>query len=200
MWAIGNGESRKQINVALLDGPKVGCNAIHRDYYTDYLVCVDRRMVQEALHAKVNLNNTLIYTRPDWYPNFKTLRVREVPPLPYKGDQRWDEPFQWGSGPYAVLIAAIYTKLKEVNLIGFDLYSKNKTVNNIYKGTPNYDSVDYRAVDPRYWLHQISMVFECFPKVKFNIYQDDWELPKAWKYSNVTVDTISNIRYNTTKL
>lgn len=197
MWAIGNGESRKDINLELLHGPKVGCNAIYRDYYTDYLVCVDRRMMKEALSAGANTQGTLVYTRPDWYDQFRTLHVREVPELPYKGTERWDEPFQWGSGPYAVLIGAMYTKLKEVKLIGFDLVSKTKTVNNIYKGTPNYDDTDKRAVDPRYWVHQIGMVFECFPKIKFTIYQDNWDLPKAWNYPNVVVDKISNISYNT---
>lgn len=197
MWAIGNGESRTQINIKNLSGPKVGCNAIYRDFNMDYLVCVDKRMVQEALNARVNLKDTLVYTRPDWYPQFKTLRVRQVPPLPYKGEERWDEPFQWGSGPYAVLIAAIFAKEQYVNLIGFDLHSKTKTINNIYKGTPNYDDADKRAVDPRYWVHQIGMVFECFPKIQYTIYQEPgWELPKAWNYPQVKVDKISNISYN----
>jgi hypothetical protein len=153
-------------------------------------------MVEEALRGNANTNGTLIYTRPDWVNRYVARGIRTVPPLPYKGDERWDEPFQWGSGPYAVLVAATYAKERYVNLIGFDLGSKTKTVNNIYKGTPNYDDADKRAVDPRYWIHQIGMVFNCFPKIQFTIYNDDWELPKAWKYSNVVVDTISNIRYN----
>ena len=198
MIVIGNGESRKGVDIKKLDGPKVGCNAIYRDYIMDYLVCVDRRMVQEALNAGANTQGTLIYTRPNWFQQFKTLRVREVPDLPYVGSDRWDEPFQWGSGPYAVLLGAKYTNLKEVKLIGFDLYSKTKTVNNIYKDTPNYDDATKRPVDPRYWIHQIGMVFECFPKVTFRIYQEPgWELPKAWNYPNVVVDRISNIYYNT---
>jgi len=195
MWAIGNGESRSTIDIGKLDGQKAGCNAIYRDYYTDYLVCVDKRMMTEALRAGANTQGTLVYTRPEWYNSFKTLHVRTVPDLPYKGNERWDEPFQWGSGPYAVLIAAMYTKLKEVKLIGFDLGSSTGKVNNVYKGTPNYDDADKRAVDPRYWIHQIGMVFNCFSKVKFTIYQDNWELPKAWNYPNVKVDTISNISY-----
>jgi len=197
MWSVGNGESRLAIDLDKLEGPKVGCNAIYRDYYTDYLVCVDKRMMQEVLNAGVNTRGTLVYTRPDWYPQFKTLKVRQVPPLPYSGDERWDEPFQWGSGPYAVLIAALFAKEQYVNLIGFDLWSGSSTVNNVYKGTPNYDDADKRAVDPRYWIHQIGKVFECFPKIKFTIYQDNWDLPKAWKYPNITVDKISNIYYNT---
>lgn len=196
MWAIGNGESRKIIDIDKLQGPKVGCNAIYRDYHIDYLVCVDRRMMQEAIDADANINS-LLYTRPDWFQQFKTIHVRRVPDLPYKGDQRWDEPFQWGSGPYAVLVASMYAKERYVNLIGFDLTSKTETVNNIYKSTPNYDDASKRAVDPRYWIHQIGMVFKCFPKIDFTIYQDaEWVLPKAWNYSNVKVDNISTISYN----
>lgn len=198
MWAIGNGESRSSIDLDKLDDPKVGCNAIMRDHKVDYLVCVDRRMVEEAINAKAN-DYSLVYTRQEWINRYKDhKRIRTVPDLPYVGSERWDEPFQWGSGPYAVLIAAKYTKLKEVKLIGFDLHSKTGKVNNIYKNTPHYDPADKRAVDPRYWIHQIGMVFECFPKIKFTVYQESgWELPQAWNYPNVCLDKISNISYNT---
>ena len=50
------------------------------------------------------------------------------------------------------------------------------------------------AVDPRYWIYQLGKVFECFPNTNFIIHQDtDWQLPNAWKQSNVTVDTISSL-------
>ena len=109
MLAIGNGESRASIDIDKINGPKVGCNALWRDYHTDYLVCVDRRMVDESIRGKVNLNDTLIYTREDWYDRYQKLpKVRKLPSLPYNGEQRWDEPFQWGSGPYAVFISALF--------------------------------------------------------------------------------------------
>ena len=199
IWAIGNGESRQGIDIDKLEGDKVGCNAIFRDYKTDYLICVDRRMVNEAIEAGANLHS-LVYTRDDWFASYnkENKRIRLVPDLPYAGYERPDEPWHWGSGPYAVLLAAGLGKERKVNLLGFDLYSKTKKVNNIYKDTKNYDASDKRAVDPRYWLYQIGKIFECFPKVQFTIYQeDDWQLPKAWKYPNVKVDTISNIYYNT---
>jgi hypothetical protein len=194
MYVFGNGESRTSININNIHLPTVGCNAIVRDYLVDYLVCADKRMVKEAISRAYK---NLIFTRNDWINLFKeTANVRVVPPLPYTGTDRWDEPFQWGSGPYAVLVGAIYTKTNTVGLIGFDLHSETNTVNNIYKGTPNYIDADKRAVDPRYWIHQIGMVFKCFPKIQFTIYQDDWELPESWNYPNVMVDKISKIRYN----
>ena len=151
MLVIGNGESRTLVKINELKDTKVGCNAIIRDYKVDHLICVDQRMVDEVLKY-----NTKIYTRADWiskYSNFEN--VTTVPKLIKQGTERWDEPFQWGSGPYAVLLSAKLCKGPTVRLIGFDLHSTTNTVNNVYKGTSNYDPVDKNAVDPRYWIHQI---------------------------------------------
>jgi hypothetical protein len=193
MYVFGNGESRTSVNIDKLDGIKLGCNAIYRDHVMDHLICVDRRMVSEAINNGAN-NYALIYTRDNWLDQYKQFkRIRAVPKLPYNGTERWDEPFQWGSGPYAVLLAAKLCKGPTVRLIGFDLYSPTQNVNNVYKGTSNYDTADKRAVDPRYWIHQIGMVFKCFSKLNFIIHHDAFELPKAWNQPNVMVDNISNI-------
>jgi len=196
MLVLGNGESRLGINLNRINDIKVGCNAIYRDYCIDHLVCVDRRMMNEIILNCV-YKKSKIYTRQDWYKDYQNYsNVKTVPLLPYKGNKRWDEPFQWGSGPYAVLIAANFSKGK-VNLLGFDLHSKSKNVNNVYKDTRNYDPASKRAVDPRYWIHQIGSIFKNFPKINFVIYQEeDWIMPEQWKYFNVSVDKISNIYYN----
>jgi hypothetical protein len=194
MYVFGNGESRTSVNIDKLNGTKFGCNAIMRDYTMDHLVCVDRRMVDEAVKSKVN-EYTLIYTRDDWIERYKGVeRVRTVPSLPYNGMTRPDQPFQWGSGPYALLLAAMKAKGQTVSLIGFDLYSNTKNVNNMYKGTANYAKVESRNIDPRYWIHQISMVFKCFPKVNFTIYQThNWELPNNWIQPNISLDNINKL-------
>lgn len=192
MLVIGNGESRKSVNLKKIKLPKIGCNAIHRQLNVAHLVCVDRRMVNEVIRAGYNAKNK-IYTRREWWGSYRlNQNVHQVPELPYKGDQRPDEPFQWGSGPYAVLLGA--TLSDHVKLLGFDLYSKTKYVNNIYKGTENYDAADKRAVDPRYWIYQISKVFEHFPNTQFTIHiEDDWQQPESWKKDNVLLDSISNV-------
>ena len=197
MLVIGNGESRKSIDLTRIDCPKIGCNAVYRDYYTDYLVCVDKRMFKEALELNINLDR-FIYTRQEHHKLYQKKKTRIVPELPYAGMERPDDPFHWGSGPYAVLIAAKISKESQVSLLGFDLYGIDNKINNIYKDTSNYQSGDKRAVDPSYWIYQIAKVITYFPKVKFTIYQEDgWQCPKAWKKSNVKVDKISNIYYNT---
>jgi len=193
MLVIGNGESRAGIDINKLKGIKVGCNGIYRDFKTHHLICVDKRMMQEALSAGAN-EDSLVYTRKDWFDQFRTKRVRTVPSLPYVGMDRPDDPFQWGSGPYAVLLAAQKTKKREVKMLGFDLHSKDGKINNIYKGTPNYEAEEKSAVDPKYWIYQIGKVIECYPLINFIVYQEQgWQLPKAWKYPQVKVDKLENI-------
>ena len=192
---VGNGESRKDVNISNISMKKIGCNAIYRDYYVDHLVCVDKRMCQEAINAGYQ-QNSKIYTRHDWFGYFSNKRhLRIVPELPFTGFERWDLPWNWGAGPYAVLLATKYSN--EIHLLGFDLYSKDQFTNNIYKDTDNYNIATKRAVDPSYWIHQIGRIFKHFSNKKFVIHQEeDWVTPKEWKNSNVTVDNIVNLRYN----
>ena len=192
MLVIGNGESRKQISIDSIKQTKIGCNAIHRDYKVDHLVCIDKRMLKEAISTTYH-RDCKIYTRKDWWVNYRLeSNLNIVPEIPFEKENRYDEPYNWGSGSYAILLAAKLSD--EIDIVGFDLYSKDNFVNNIYKGTDNYSQEFSRALDPRYWIYQIGKIIEFYPSKKFTIFQnDDWELPERWKKSNVTVDSISNI-------
>jgi hypothetical protein len=186
---IGNGQSRLSINLNsfLPHYITFGCNAICRDITVDHLICCDKRMVLESIPKGVKN----IYTRADW--GFNLPSVKNLPALPYNGTTRPDEPFHWGSGPYAVLLATDFSN--DIHIIGFDLYSNNGLVNNVYKGSKNYSKEDSRAVDPSYWIYQISKVFESFPDKYFTVYNNDWVIPESWKLNNVsfkTIDKLSN--------
>jgi len=184
---LGNGQSRKHLKI-VNDYTIFGCNAIHRDLKVDYLICCDKRMVKEAMSC----NSFPIYTRARWYKDFQHKDVLPFPDLPYKGKLREDDPFHWGSGPYAVLIAAMYGQ--DVIMAGFDLYSEDKKVNNIYKNTANYATSDKHAIDPRYWIHQIAMVFQYFPHINFTVLNNDgWTLPNSWYFDNVLLDKLPEI-------
>ena len=191
---IGNGESRANVNINNITQTKFGCNAILRDFWVNHLICVDRKMVREAVNSDYN---GIIYTRKDWYNEFQDNKnVHIVPQLPYEGTERADDPFHWGSGPYAVLLASLLTNEweEDINLIGFDLYSKNDRVNNIYKDSPNYNNSDHHAIDPRYWIHQIGIIFKNFTHQTYKIYSDDeLSLPKALNNTNVSLDKLSNL-------
>lgn len=180
MIVLGNGESRAGINLDELHDTKIGCNAIHRDFYVDHLVCVDVRTLKEAQAS--NLTNTTIWSR------------ETLPQVP-DGNQRADLPQHWGSGPYAVLLAT--TMSNDIKLIGFDLYSNNQLVNNIYKNTANYSTADKPAVDPKYWVYQISRIFAANTDKYFRVYNKaGWQLPDSWRLANVefkTLDTINTL-------
>ena len=99
---IGNGESRRGFDISPLKSfsTVIGCNAIFRDFVTEYLVCADRHMCQQAANAVGK--GTTIYTRQDWADQFAAWpNVKHLPNLPYSGEKRQDNPFHWGTGPHA---------------------------------------------------------------------------------------------------
>ena len=186
---IGNGESRAGIDLHQFKNYiTIGCNALHRDFIPNHLVCCDARMVREALDNP-NTDQSTIHVRDNWHHYFrkvlKNKHISLVPGLPYQGENRADKPVHWGSGPYAVLIAA-NLGISNITLIGFDLYGFHNQVNNMYKGTSNYLNEKAAAVDPSYWIYQIGKVFECFPAIQFKVLnKHNWELPKEWQKNNV---------------
>ena len=177
---IGNGESRRGFDLYSLEwlGESIGTNAVHRDFIPNYLVCCDRRMVSEAVN---NGYKNPLYTRDDWRKNFSYWQnVRSVPELPYKGDKRIDDPFQWGSGGHALNLACTMSP-KFVVMLGFDLYGIDKKFNNVYKDTENYNTSDKNFTDPSYWIYQTAKIFEYYPNIKFlQIQPDNWEPPAEW--------------------
>lgn len=186
MIVIGNGESRQHVNIDNLPGIKVGCNAIHRDFDVDHLVCVDHTPLREALAS--GLNST-IWTRAE-YAVPPCCPLPEIP----QGNQRADQERNWGSGPYAILLAAQLSN--NIHILGFDLHSKTNLVNNVYKGTLGYSSKDSHAVDPRYWVYQIRRIFLTYPDKYFIVYNnEDWTLPKEWYLANVELKTLDSIYF-----
>jgi len=192
---IGNGQSRLEFDLYELQwlGKTIGTNAVHRDFHPDYLVCADRRMVQEAVNA--NYENP-VYTRPDWYRQFSYWsNVVRHPELPYSGSKRPDDPFQWGSGGHALNLACTMNP-DVIFMLGFDLWSTTKTVNNVYKNTEHYSESNKTPVDPSYWIYQTAKLFEHYPNIKFiQIQPVEWEPPKEWdEYSNFYIDDYQSLK------
>lgn len=181
---IGNGESRIGLDLDRLDTFKIGCNAAYRDFKVNCLVAVDRRMVEEAVD---NSFQKPIYTRKDWATSFAMYgNVRLLPSLPYVGDLKQDDPWHWGTGPHACNLAATM-KPREIHLWGFDLWSDTGTINNVYKGTKNYDPIAHHAIDPRFWVYQIAQCFRYYPEVKWIQHQPtSWRQPETWNFRNLS--------------
>jgi hypothetical protein len=185
MIVIGNGESRQRVDLGKIYGKKIGCNLAFQDIDLDHLVCIDRNPLKEALAA--GLDKTNIWTRPEYV----VAGCDVVPDVP-QGNQRPDQPRHWGSGPYAVLIATILSK--DIHMVGFDLYSNNDLINNVYKGQKHYAAADSIAVDPRYWIYQIGRVFSTNSDKYFIVYNtSDWQMPAEWCLANVEFKTLDSL-------
>lgn len=177
VWVIGNGQSRKNFVLDSIQDYTIGCNAVYRDYKCDELVAVDMRMVNEIL---TNNNHLPVYTRQDWVDHYSDLRVRFLPDLPFNGELKADQPFHWNSGPYSILLAALKNPI-EIHLIGFDLWSKNDRVNNVYKDTANYAKSSTSNIDPSLWIYQLEKLFRHYPQIQFIQHQEtNWQIPPSW--------------------
>jgi hypothetical protein len=188
---IGNGKSRLGFDITPMKkfSTVIGCNAQFRDYNFDYFVCADKHMCQEAVNTVGK--NTNIYTRDRWHKEFAMWpNVKKLPELPYSGDKRPDEPFHWGTGPYAGVLASTF-KPKAIFMIGFDLWQLpgQKEDNNIYRNSKGYEYIK-RPVDPSYWIHQFAKLFEHIDSRWIVVNRPDWKMPDEWsKNKNVFQET-----------
>ncbi len=184
---IGNGKSRLGFDITPMKkfSTVIGCNAQFRDYNFDYFVCADKHMCQEAVNTVGK--NTNIYTRDRWHKEFAMWpNVKKLPDLPYSGDKRQDEPFHWGTGPYAGVLAGTF-RPKAIFMIGFDLWQLpgQKEDNNIYRNSKGYEYIK-RPVDPSYWIHQFAKLFEHIDSRWIVVNRPDWKMPDEWsKNKNV---------------
>jgi hypothetical protein len=180
---IGNGESRRGFDISPLKkfSTVIGCNAVFRDYVTEYLVCCDRHMCQEAVNTVGK--GTTIFTRERWAHFFANWpNVKKLPDLPYAGTERRDDPWHWGTGNHAGNLALTF-KPKAIFMLGFDLYPiDQKTPNNIYNGSKGYTYIK-RPVDPSYWIYQFHKLMGVSdPDTRWIVVNDEnWIMPKEWK-------------------
>jgi hypothetical protein len=191
---IGNGESRRHIDLNLLPNniSTFGCNAICRDFFVDHLVCCDRRMVFESLTKY----SGPIYTREKHYLDFRNIKnhqsVFPLPEIPYTGKDKRDQGDHWNSGPYAILLAC-EMNFKKIFLLGFDLFSENGRINNIYKDSLNYQSSTSLAIDSSNWIHQIKKLFQFYQDRDFFVVNEyNWPMPRLWSFSNVQKINLEN--------
>ena len=197
-FCIGNGESRQRYDLSSLraHGKLYGSNAVHRDTTVDHLVCCDKRMVREALdHGYTGI----VYTREDWMLDFRDPKVKLLPVFKWEEHKKWEKTFHWGSGTHSAHLALRH-RADVLVMIGHDFWSADGLHNNLYKGTNNYQSVDYSAVDPRFWVLQFAILFVQFPNTQFFFCQpniDNWKKPQEWEaYSNVQYQELSTLTDN----
>ena len=205
VFALGNGESRKDLNLSELYeyGIIYGCNALYRDFPPDVLVVVDPVMKEEIWETDYLLENKAYFK--DWtgespiHPDawgfkatpaylYQRLGAAASPKQVINSTEvikgRFpDDSIRTGyaSGPVSVLIACIEENPDEVYLIGHDLYSKNDKFNNIYKDTKNYMESLSDPTPPDNWISQLKRTFDDFRLVQFYIVDSLKEKIEEWK-------------------
>ena len=81
-----------------------------------------------------------------------------------------DYPIGWSAGNTALHLAA-QSQPSEIYILGYDLSSYDKPLNNIYKGTDNYLPADTKGFNPDNWYNQMKAVFR-----EFSLYDIDFFL------------------------
>lgn len=172
-FLIGNGESRSLFDLGMLRGKGiiVGCNALYRNFTPDILVAVDRLMVQEIEKHEDRLIKEGCTI---WLNRNKVIENNLEGTIKNDG---------WTTGPTAMKIACLSFNLKEMYLIGFDLYPTMKgKVNNIYKNTQNYRQQDAKQPGTGRFIKQMHKVFITNENTKFYWYvSSNHEIPDLWK-------------------
>lgn len=187
-FIIGNGESRKELDLNLLMpiGKVFGCNALYRDFTPDLLFGMDEAMIWEIIESG--------YSAPfifrDWGV---THDVQGKFILHGYGTEYPD----WGyaAGPSATrFMCEHFKEIDKIYLIGFDLYGKEGKVNNVYKDTPCYASADNEATFYRGWVRKFEEIFELFPSVTFyRVGTTEDPIPDPWLKSNVLFISYPNL-------
>ena len=137
-YVFGNGTSRLSIDIDKLEGTKYGCNAIYRDYYTDYLIGKDKNICSEILASECWQDRKVVM-QTQWRND---SLVREA----YEHITWWKDIVGTNDytdcGSVALTIAsqnASDNNDKYIYMYGMDFDDPNSNkINNIYHGTRNY--------------------------------------------------------------
>lgn len=132
---IGNGESRRNFDLSLIDRHRgglfakdklqsYGCNALYRDFTPDFLVARGDGIIAEIANTEYYTDN-IVYTTADSllkYPGKFYLIPQNIP---------------FDAGALAAYLACFDGHTK-IYLIGYDQYDNEGRINNIYKDTNGY--------------------------------------------------------------
>ena len=189
-FVVGNGESRRgfDLNILKKHGIVYGCNSLFKDFKPHTLISVDNKTID--MIKKSGYEGEFVYF--DRGTRRLVMRGKEIFNFEYRG---------WASGQTALWLICdrMRQHIPTIFMIGFDFYSKDDKINNIYKGTPCYRDTGSKPVDPKKWIYQCMHVFAEFRKNKFYRVQKsvndfpvrDFEIAK--NYETITYETMMKI-------
>lgn len=184
-FVIGNGESRKPIDVKKLMkwGKVYACNAAYRDFTPNALVAVDQPMIDEIIKFNAHYRTHFyIEDRKEnqHYKNYTNVNLYKT-----------NFPTKMDSGTFAAILASQNHNI--IYMVGFDYISDNNKTNNIYKNTQNYRAENQKHVGDitiESWFHRQTILFLKYPEHQFiRVNGNNYEPP-------FTNDNFTNIDIN----
>ncbi len=186
-FIIGNGESRREFDINDIRGvtPIFGCNALYREFYPDWLVAIDEKMISEITLSDFPLEFAL-------FP--RTLAEEYEPEGCHPG--RTSLPKN-NSGMYAMQ-RAIEKNYNVLICLGFDflINDRNLSTTNMFAGTQNYGPETHANFEDNAGrIHYLKWFANKHPSVNFIFVLED-------KFSKVKIElkNIFIISYDTLKL
>lgn len=171
---LGNGMSRSSQNLNLLAAHKrqrpslrlqtYGCNALVRDFAPDFLV-VNTDCIIPEVEQHLDRGKTTVLTTSEIilkYPGKFHLIPNNL---------------NWNAGAIATFLAC-FDGHRKVYLAGFDGQGGEQN-NNIYAGTPCYDSQDSPITSDK-WEQTMYKIFRSYPDVDFVRVRPAGITPKSW--------------------
>ena len=129
-FVIGNGKSRENVQLENLRnyGTVFGCNALYRDWYPDYLVAIDPGMIGEIENSDFPKERFIVPPLDEQYepPEIYNLPTNASTPRSNAGMN--------------AMLEAIRREHNILYCLGFDfILEGEKSIENIYKGSKNYE-------------------------------------------------------------
>ena len=159
-FLIGNGESRKDIDLETLRGKGtiIGCNALYRDFAPDVLLAVDQKMINEVIAKGYTKDNYVVIPK-NRHAKLNNARLKQ-------------NAYTLGLDKYntcggAAMQYAGQMKTDIAYLLGYDCYGGN-----VYFGTENYAR---NVKDSRYnvFVKLFAHAFQLHSSTKFiNVIKD----------------------------
>lgn len=183
---IGNGESRKNINISNIKGITVGCNAIYLHEHVDYICAMDKfwrdKIVKESNIPLISrLHNNAFQTTLELYDGeWQNTKCH------YRG---------YCSGISALDYMASLVRGENIFLIGFDFDYTGDKVNHVYKDTPNHPKSDRKAQNEDIFLKQCLETVKRYPKNNFYWVNDSDFLIKIKELKKISIKDYKMLAY-----
>ena len=185
---IGNGESRKSIDISKIKGITVGCNAIYLHDHVDYICAMDKfwrdKIVKETDIPLISrLHNNQFQTTLELYD---------------KGWYNTSCPYRGYCSGITALDYMLDTTKEDIYLIGFDFNYTGETVNHIYKGEKFHPQADRPAQNENIFLKQFIETVRRYPKRNITWVSNE-ELKVLIKIKRVSIEEYKGVAYEVVK-